>query len=479
MEAGDLPGAAALHDHRIDDVALEPHPDRRSRGDTARSRPGDGCPIDRPRSIASNWTQSQGRGGLGLKWERHLVIETKTAESRAPQGSGLEFRRVPLLDGLRAVAIGLVLLAHTFPRVSDAGAGVVGVELFFVLSGFLITSLLVSEWSRAQRISLGRFYGRRALRLFPALFALLAVASIYGLLFDHDAADRGRLLAGVVATALYVGDYLMALGHNPGRLLEQTWSLSVEEQFYFLWPVVLLLLLRARQSLEVMAWLVAGAVVVDIAWRVMLYGHADSARLYYAFDTQADALLVGCFVGLICPMARRGWAGWTTKAFFVGGTMGAGILLADSIGALSVSSRLGDPLMKVSAGAVMLLLATRPPAVVTRILSHRVMIWLGAISYSLYIWHVAVFRATGPGALHVSRLLAGPIRLSLTLAVAVVSFYAIESPFLRLKHRLSSGPARSTAASAGEGQDRGRSSGDVVASARCNGVQETATIRGG
>ncbi len=210
---------------------------------------------------------------------------------------------VPALDGLRGIAIALVLSVHVGDEFLPGGR--LGVDLFFVLSGFLITSLLVTEWHATNAISLRAFYRRRALRLFPALFTMLGVyvlvASALGL---SGRGDLGSSLTAAGLGAFYV--YNLAAGYfgfmSDG--LGHLWSLGQEEQFYVLWPPVLLLALRRRarpRSLIAGLW---ALIVALLAWRVWLvFGGASGARLYTP-DTHSDPILIGCLAGLLYSFGR-------------------------------------------------------------------------------------------------------------------------------------------------------------------------------
>ena len=168
------------------------------------------------------------------------------AIANSPAGASVAGFRLgyrPSLDGLRGVAVLVVMAHHAYVPFFRGGG--VGVDIFFVLSGFLITSLLLEEWRRTQDISLRGFYIRRGLRLLPALFMLLLVLQAYALLrMRGDAFWEMEKAIGAVLG--YFGNWVAALGLYDMRVLSHTWSLSIEEQFYFLWPIILLLMLRSR-----------------------------------------------------------------------------------------------------------------------------------------------------------------------------------------------------------------------------------------
>src|SRR5215212_2405919 len=202
------------------------------------------------------------------------------------------------LDGIRAVAVMAVLFYHA--NAPWALGGFLGVETFFVLSGFLITSLLLAEWQSTSAIDLKHFWLRRARRLLPAVWLLLLVLPVLAILFAQDALPR--LQEDIPAALFYITNwvyivrevpYFEAFGRPP--LLQQLWSLAVEEQFYLLWPLILLFLLRALRKHRfglLTAFLILTA--ISALWMAGLYSPgADPLRIYYGTDTRAAGFLVG------------------------------------------------------------------------------------------------------------------------------------------------------------------------------------------
>src|SRR5262245_21094061 len=199
----------------------------------------------------------------------------------------------PELDGLRAVAVMSVLLMHG--GMPGFHWGYIGVDLFFVLSGYLITSILLREQLRTGQISLLSFYQRRALRLFPALAVLCIVFLAYAFFVLRDPTQG---LREIVVVALYLSNWTRAAGLNFPEWLGHTWSLAIEEQFYLLWPLVLLAISAARRPIPLLL-AVAGAIVAVSCWRLTLVMHgASTDRLYNGTDTRADALLMGVALAL-------------------------------------------------------------------------------------------------------------------------------------------------------------------------------------
>ena len=195
----------------------------------------------------------------------------------------------------------MVILDHTlndrFP------GGFLGVDIFFVLSGFLITTLLVREFQQWGNVTLNHFYARRLLRLGPALGIMLAVYLLVAVAFADNVKDHAK---ATLIAATYMMDWSQALDHGPPGDLLHTWSLGVEEQFYLLWPLVLIVALRYRVTL----WkIIVGLIFAVTIWRgylVLATGSVDPQRTYLSFDTRFDTLLVGCLLA-VAPLqwARR------------------------------------------------------------------------------------------------------------------------------------------------------------------------------
>lgn len=322
----------------------------------------------------------------------------------------------PSLDGVRGVAILMVLLGHSQDQPGLIRGGTVGVTLFFALSGFLITAILAEELRDAGRIKLVRFYLRRALRLLPALGVLVAAVGIWMALRGQMAAIAGDALP----VLFYFGNWVNASGGDVG-LLSHTWSLSVEEQFYLVWPAGLLIATWTRRP---MAW-VAILTVALIAFRLILFvGGAPADRLEAGTDTRGDALLLGCLAALA---ATRGWL-----------PRRPGLTLGLAASALAATLLIQNPAMQAwgySAAALASVAVVWGTAAGERsLLSWAPLAFLGRISYGLYLWHFPI-----RGELYVTDLplaLRAGLMLGLTLLAALASWRFVEQPFLRLKRRL-------------------------------------------
>jgi peptidoglycan/LPS O-acetylase OafA/YrhL len=348
-----------------------------------------------------------------------------TAPPRDAAVSRLGYR--PELDGVRAIAIIVVVAIHYTDLPSG---GLLGVDMFFTLSGFLITTLLLEEWQAAGRVSLRDFYLRRFFRLFPGLAALVAAYVLYIVLFGRG--DESLGLSGAAYAITYTANWAIALGWRyPSWAIGHLWSLAVEEQFYLVWPTLLVVLTRRRLGLRGIAWTLAGMIVAIGAWRYLLYlDGADGARLYFATDTRFDELLIGCLAGTI--FVSRGteravprWAPFATAA-------AALFVVWNLLDTRSWATQWSGGLTLFAAAVAVTIYGCVVGwlPVLTRALGARWLVFVGTISYSLYLWHVA-------GSLVLQRLVdvRGPVlvvsEIALSFAAACVSYFVIEVPFVR------------------------------------------------
>jgi peptidoglycan/LPS O-acetylase OafA/YrhL len=340
----------------------------------------------------------------------------------------------PSLDGIRGVAV-LMVMAH---HAGLARGGFLGVDVFFVLSGYLITALLMQEWERTGSISLRNFYARRALRLLPALLVLLAALLVAPRLFGLGDFVPWRQALIVLS---YWPNWASAFGIINLYVLSHTWSLGIEEQFYLLWPPLLSLLLALRvgrtATLGVVLTGILGASVVR--WTLLELSD-DWRRLYYGLDTRMDSLLLGCLIGLL---AAWGWLPKQGRLLVVtryATAPAVASLLALTYRAPSLESEdlyQGVGLLACLAVSVVLVtLLASPPRLAILVLEQPMLVWIGRISYGLYLWHVPIFQ----GVLNprrMTRLGIGGLPLLLlrfggAFAVASASFYLVELPMLRL-----------------------------------------------
>ncbi len=373
---------------------------------------------------SSGMNRTAGIGGPAVP---RLGVSRATQKSHA----GERLAYVPELDGLRAVAIGAVLLVHTMPAYFPGGF--VGVDIFFVLSGYLITTILCREFEREGRIRLGDFYMRRALRLMPALFAMLGVYALILVVCRFVLADasfvRYHALA-VLSAALYVMNWTQAFGIGTGGYLEHTWSLGIEEQFYILWPLILITLLR-RKSRN-FAWkTVLVLILIVTGWRVLLAFEGDSPKhLYVGLDTRIDTLLIGCLLAL-APLRR--FQAIASRFSLIPVLLLAAVAMTLSWKSHFVCTLGFTAIALCAAWTIMVAMTGEADGVLRRFLRWTPLNYCGRISYGFYLWHLPIAHI-------VAQHLAGGFENllatgSLTLAVAALSYHVLELPFLRLGRR--------------------------------------------
>ena len=339
---------------------------------------------------------------------------------------------LPPLDGLRGLAVLLVLGIHA--QCAAFGGGFLGVDIFFVLSGYLITSLLLHEHAETGRIDFGAFYVRRALRLLPALVLTLVLAVLMEWHRGH--LTRYEIVRNVAAALFYVGNWVRALTDISLSKLDHTWSLSIEEQFYLVWPGVFWWLMRWGKPSRVIKLLSAGILSIAL-YRAWLYWPDHFARVYFGFDTRVDAMLSGCLLACLLywqrlPEAAR-WSALTRWLWLP-------LLLAFAW--LVGSSDYGQAryplgLFTVVALGTALVIAEitlRPTGWLARSLCFTPLRYVGKLSYGLYLYHFVIFSTTPPPIPQPipARQLADFVA---TFALAAVSYHFIEQPCLRLKTR--------------------------------------------
>lgn len=355
----------------------------------------------------------------------------------------------PCLDGLRGFAILAVIAFHA--GVPFLQGGFVGVDVFFVLSGFLITCLLVQEWDRNGAISLKNFYRRRALRLLPALALLICTYLLVSclLLPASTAAENG---IDALIALFYSSNWARAFevmrpdGFYRPDLLGHTWSLSIEEQYYLLWPLLLLAMLRTLRSRRTILWLILGGVLLSwLARALMCAEGVPFERLYNGLDTRADALLMGSLLGVAWSsglISETGFSAAARKATSAVSILGLVVLCMAARWDRPWMYYLSFFLIALFAGAITLDLLSRREGVLNRIMEWRPLVWVGRISYGLYLWHYPIFRLVQ---LEDWPWYVGlPVGVTATFVVAVVSYYFLERPLLRRKfHYRGNSPSRS------------------------------------
>lgn len=350
--------------------------------------------------------------------------------------ANLKASKLPRIDGLRAVSALLVILYHYGYTFIPAGFGVM---VFFVISGFLITWLLLKEREKSGTVSLKNFYIRRALRIFPAFYCFWICVTVL-LIVLH----RSIIWPQAISSFCYVANYYQGLHGYPSTAYALTWSLSVEEQFYLLWPLTFLLLSKSPKKLAITVCAMIGAVWI---YRLTLhFTHlAPEEYIYTSFDTRIDHLLIGCALAIALRFGflSRVWLQLGRRSAW----MGATLLLI--LGSMSLGYRYGiayrntagfivDPMLV----AVLLVQLLSFTSRWTTWLDWPPIAYLGTISYATYLYHEVAMGAVG-ALVHRFQLpqwvtLAGG--LAVVYAVASISYVIIERPCLRMKDRFQGTP---------------------------------------
>ena len=345
---------------------------------------------------------------------------------------------IPALDGIRAIAVIAVLLYHA--DLLWAPGGFLGVEVFFVLSGFLITALLWSELTATSGLGLRGFWSRRARRLLPALFALLLVTLAAFLIgWPHEiAAIRGDVAAAFTYSSNW---YLIGVNHSYFQTVGRPspfghlWSLAIEEQFYLLWPLALMLLFKIVRKPKRVAGFIGGAALLSAVAMWVLYNGNDPSRVYYGTDTRAAGLLIGAALAVLWRPWTPGFKVKVSPRLLELAALGAGGILVwafwrwDEFS--SFTYRPGIQLVAL-ASAALVAASVHPETRLRALLGSRPLKWIGRRSYGIYLWHWPVYVVTRPGV--DIGWSSGPtlaLRLGLTLVLAELSFRYVEEPIRR------------------------------------------------
>ena len=337
-------------------------------------------------------------------------------------------KKIPSLDGLRAISISFVLIAHMsgtryfLKNEWLERLGLFGVRVFFVISGFLITTLLLKEFAGTGRISIKDFYLRRIFRIFPAFYFYAIVITILSL---------SRVIVLLPGDILHAFTYTMNYHHPHSWYLAHIWSLSVEEQFYLLWPAALLIA-RPQRGIKIALGVVLLAPLIRIGSYFFLPEHGGIG-LGQQFQMVADSLAVGCFMaGIYNWLGAQEWyLHFLSSNFFL-------IIPLTLIGTIALQDRprifslAGMSIMNVAMAICIDRYVRFPNGPIGMILNFRPLAFVGVLSYSLYLWQQP-FLNRHSTSIHTSF----PLNLFLTFIVAICSYYFVEKPFLRIKERLS------------------------------------------
>jgi peptidoglycan/LPS O-acetylase OafA/YrhL len=378
------------------------------------------------------------------------LAEPVTASAARPSATGKE--RVVALDGLRAVAL-LIIMGFHF-GVGWLQGGFFSLDIFYVLSGYLITGLLIGEFRKRRRIKLSAFWLRRARRLLPALLIVLVVVTLLVRFVAAPGTYPGYRMDALSALFYFSNWWQIAASGNyfnqTGAIspLTHTWSLSLEEQFYLVWPLVVLLVMRAcstfRRGVRSLLVLSAVGTVVSAVEMALLYKpNTDPTRLYFGTDTHAQSILIGACVACVLTLVqlRRGGEGmapeaaspWARTTLVVCGLAGFAVTFVRSsrlTGNTPFDYRGGFAVSALSAAAVIVAAICVPRGPIARVLATRPLVLLGTISYGAYLWHFPVSVFVDPARTHTSGLSLLAIRFAITVVLAAASYRLVERPVM-------------------------------------------------
>ncbi|WP_281978532.1 acyltransferase family protein [Pseudorhizobium flavum] len=337
-------------------------------------------------------------------------------------------QRLPAIDGLRAFAVLAVLVFHGFYGAYLPG-GYAGVDLFFVISGYLITTILINEQKDTGAISLIGFYKRRARRILPALVAMVVIVFLVMVLLRLAGAPLHDPFILLILSLTSLMNWARALGFSGGGELGHTWSLAIEEQFYLIWPFLLIGLAALARNRAWIAAMVAVFFAMVLSWRSTLWFFgATPERLYNGLDTRADSLMAGALLALLgisrLPRILRSAmvpAGMLAAFFLCGPVWNGAFMLT-----------VGYSLIALLSMWLVAALVAEPAGSTAHLFSSPIALWVGRRSYSLYLWHYPAIVIPGQLLPGQSTVTTAALLLASFLA-ADLSYRFIEQPFLRQK----------------------------------------------
>jgi peptidoglycan/LPS O-acetylase OafA/YrhL len=350
------------------------------------------------------------------------------------------------LDGLRALAVGIVMLAHAgspFPR-----SGGVGVDIFFVLSGFLITGILSTEFQRYGSISRKNFYLRRLLRLTPALLASILLFAVLTWISNNFVR-----LDVIAITLTYTSNYARALFDYDLQSLAHCWSLAIEEQYYLLWPFVVVVVERnIRTILSKFLALLSLSLLLAL-YRAAMVGTFDATRINFALDTHMDGLVMGSalayFAAFLATLkdsvALDRFLQLLSKLVVPASICGLLVIMHFITWGNPWMARLGYTLVAGGSCVIVLDLVASPFSLIRSFLENPFFTYFGKISYGLYLYHFPVYHFIEYELSDFSQIYVKAVMVTATIGIASLSYHLIERPILRFKehygHRLRSCPA--------------------------------------
>jgi peptidoglycan/LPS O-acetylase OafA/YrhL len=353
-------------------------------------------------------------------------------------------RYMPGLDGLRAIAVLAVIAFHL--GFEWAPGGLLGVGIFFTLSGYLITDILLSQLARRGHIRLGKFWLARARRLLPALFAMLIIVVAWATIFGPAQPQQFR--DAVIANAFYVGNWQLILGDvsyfarfAPPGPLNHLWSLAIEEQFYIFWPFILLIGVKLVHEAPLpsgvrprLAIVTLGLAIVSAILMAILYAPSlDPSRVYYGTDTRASELLFGAALAMVWPSRKlsgriSSGARNTLDGLGIVGLLAIALMIWQTDQYSSFLYRGGFVLLSIATVMVLAPLA-HPACRLGPILGWKPLVWVGVRSYGIYLWHFPIIVLTTPGGIANGReLLRAALQVVAIFGISALSWKYLEEP---------------------------------------------------
>ena len=354
---------------------------------------------------------------------------------------------LPSIDSLRALAVLAVIIYHV--DVNYLPGGFLGVDLFFVLSGYLISSLIIKEYRKTGSLNLYNFYIRRARRLLPAVYFMITVGLVVMVLFNEVLLRKSHLDAifGYIYSSnwwyiFHKLDYFDSFGaQSPFKHL---WSLAIEEQFYMIFPLLFLLVNRKKKSKDGtyklnknFLYVVLGLILVSLIAHILLFDINNISRIYFGTDTRAFSLLVGVVGAILYPMERL-HAKVTLQQNMVYSVVSL-VSIATLITVMIYTSEYntllyrGGFLLVAILGLIVIISSGKQHTLMSRLLSFKPVVFIGKISYSLYLWHFPVLVLTTPvSEIGNPNIFFVILRIVLTFAVAIVSYVFVETPIRKL-----------------------------------------------
>lgn len=337
------------------------------------------------------------------------------------------------LDGLRAIAVFIVMAAHAGSPYLRSGG--VGVDIFFVLSGYLITSILTAESESSGAISFQNFYIRRLLRLAPCLVMVVIFFGISTYLMQHELPWKHALIA-----LTYTANWSNALYGNQLGAVDHCWSLATEEQYYLIWPFVVSALEKTGRRASEKGLLLLMLALLFALYRFSMVGGFSPERIYYGLDTHIDGLVLGSSLSYLL---KTGYLSKTDHARAI-----ARYALPPCVIALglmphfltwhdALMGKFGLAATAIMAAVVITTLVAGGDLLITRPLRTAPLVFIGKISYGLYLWHLPIYAVVNALLPHARFRLIFPIKIAVTVAIACASYYLVERRFLKLKRLFS------------------------------------------